>query len=193
MADYLIQDTTLDAIANAINAKTGGSSAMTPAQMVTAIGTISGGGAQTYSGDIIYQNQIIDEMTIPVDVTNKLFIARVTCVESGVVDNGVVVPDVGYVTPHGDRGNVVILAGRIFSQELCYTQRYRYTASVPDETVGDSNVSYYYGNDGARLSYVNITDITNYTTNIKIKTQNASRKWCRPGLYFKFHYEVVTF
>lgn len=44
MAEYLIQDTTLDAIADAINAKTGGSSAMTPAQMVTAIGTISGGG-----------------------------------------------------------------------------------------------------------------------------------------------------
>lgn len=44
MAEYLIQDTTLDAIADAINAKTGGSSAMTPSQMVTAIGTISGGG-----------------------------------------------------------------------------------------------------------------------------------------------------
>ena len=44
MADYLIQDTTLDAIANAINAKTGGSSAMTPAQMVTAIAAIPSGG-----------------------------------------------------------------------------------------------------------------------------------------------------
>ena len=44
MAEYLIQDTTLDAIADAINAKTGGSSAMTPAEMVTAIGSISGGG-----------------------------------------------------------------------------------------------------------------------------------------------------
>lgn len=48
MADYLIQDTTLDAIANAINAKTGGSSAMTPAQMVTAIGSISGGGGASW-------------------------------------------------------------------------------------------------------------------------------------------------
>lgn len=45
MAEYLIQDTTLDAIADAINAKTGGSSAMTPAEMVTAIGSISGGGS----------------------------------------------------------------------------------------------------------------------------------------------------
>ena len=50
MADYLIQDSTLDAIADAINAKTGGSAAMTPAQMVTAIGNIpsgGGGGAPT--------------------------------------------------------------------------------------------------------------------------------------------------
>lgn len=46
MADYLIQDTTLDAIADAINAKTGGSSAMTPAEMATAIGSISGGGGE---------------------------------------------------------------------------------------------------------------------------------------------------
>ncbi len=44
MAEYLIQGETLDDIADAINAKTGGSSAMTPAQMVTAIGTISSGG-----------------------------------------------------------------------------------------------------------------------------------------------------
>ena len=45
MDEYLIQGTTLDAIADAINAKTGGSSAMTPAQMVTAIGNIPSGTA----------------------------------------------------------------------------------------------------------------------------------------------------
>ena len=47
MAEYLIQSETLDDIADAINAKTGGSSAMTPAEMVTAIGSISGGGGRT--------------------------------------------------------------------------------------------------------------------------------------------------
>ena len=46
MAEYLIQSETLNDIADAINAKTGGSSAMTPAQMVEAIGGISGGGSQ---------------------------------------------------------------------------------------------------------------------------------------------------
>lgn len=43
MADYIIQGSTLDAIADAINAKTGGSSAMTPAEMVTEIGNIPTG------------------------------------------------------------------------------------------------------------------------------------------------------
>jgi len=44
MAEYLIQSETLDDIADAINAKTGGSSAMTPAEMVTEIGNIPSGG-----------------------------------------------------------------------------------------------------------------------------------------------------
>ena len=54
MAEYLIQDTSLEAIADAINAKTGGSSAMTPAEMAAAIGSISGGGGgiQSASGEI---------------------------------------------------------------------------------------------------------------------------------------------
>lgn len=44
MAEYLIQDTTLDAIADAINAKTGGEPvSMTPSQMVVGISEIAGG------------------------------------------------------------------------------------------------------------------------------------------------------
>lgn len=44
MSEYLIHSETLDDIADAINAKTGGSSAMTPSEMVTAIGSIPTGG-----------------------------------------------------------------------------------------------------------------------------------------------------
>ena len=47
MAEYLIQSETLDDIADAINAKTGGSSAMTPAEMVTAIAAIETGGGSS--------------------------------------------------------------------------------------------------------------------------------------------------
>lgn len=43
MADYLIHDSTLDDIADAIRAKTGDSASMTPAEMVTKIGNIPSG------------------------------------------------------------------------------------------------------------------------------------------------------
>ena len=46
MSEYLIQDTTLTAIADAIREKTGGTDQMTPEQMATEISNIqaSGGG-----------------------------------------------------------------------------------------------------------------------------------------------------
>ena len=50
MSEYLIQGATLDAIADAINAKTGGSAAMTPAEMVTEIGNIPSGGGSLPTG-----------------------------------------------------------------------------------------------------------------------------------------------
>lgn len=62
MAEYLIQSETLDAIADAINAKTGGSSAMTPAEMVTEIGSIQTGGGDT--GDFTH----LDTFTLSEDV-----------------------------------------------------------------------------------------------------------------------------
>lgn len=51
MSEYSIQDTTLSEIANAIRAKTGKNNAMTPLEMPSEIGSISGGGG---SGEIIY-------------------------------------------------------------------------------------------------------------------------------------------
>lgn len=57
MSFFKINSETLDRIANAINAKTGKTAALTPAQMVTEIGSISGGGGVTPTGTIqIAQN-----------------------------------------------------------------------------------------------------------------------------------------
>lgn len=67
MAEYLIQSETLDNIADAINAKTGGSSAMTPAQMVTAIDSISGGGEKVltklYEADV---SEAVRSIIVPI-------------------------------------------------------------------------------------------------------------------------------
>jgi len=54
MAEYLIQGETLDNIANAINARTGGSAAMTPAEMADAIAAIqTGGGSEIETTDYV--------------------------------------------------------------------------------------------------------------------------------------------
>ena len=71
MAEYLIQDTSLEAIADAINAKTGGSSAMTPAEMAAAIGSISGGGGGDLSYHLLYDETLSEEVdTIKIDFIN---------------------------------------------------------------------------------------------------------------------------
>ena len=63
MAEYLIQGEALDEIADAINAKTGGSDSMTPAEMVEAIeGIETGGGvniAQLVPG--VYNTLTVDQ------------------------------------------------------------------------------------------------------------------------------------
>lgn len=64
MAEYLIQSETLDDIADAINAKTGGSSAMTPAEMAAAIGSISGGDLGDFT--------LLDTITISESVASVL-------------------------------------------------------------------------------------------------------------------------
>ena len=73
MADYLIQDTTLDAIADAINAKT-------PAEMVTAIESISGGGGGSgyqllASGSYTYTGDAVQALSIPVSFTGNVAFA----------------------------------------------------------------------------------------------------------------------
>lgn len=73
MAEYLIQSETLDEIADAINAKTGGSSAMTPAEMVTEIGNIQTGGDGSLellaSGQYTLAENSTSGFSIPVSYT----------------------------------------------------------------------------------------------------------------------------
>jgi len=56
MAEYLIQDTTLDAIADAINAKLDTSVDMTPAEMAAAIENIPSGGIESVEGTFTLAN-----------------------------------------------------------------------------------------------------------------------------------------
>ena len=57
MADYLIHDSTLEDIADAIRAKTGGSSLIEPEDMPTEIASISGGGGTSITDGIVVHSR----------------------------------------------------------------------------------------------------------------------------------------
>lgn len=69
MADYLIKDTTLKSIADAIRSKTGSQSSMKPSQMVDAIQSIqTGGGGSEIPTDLTAEPQYV--------VSGKTFIGK---------------------------------------------------------------------------------------------------------------------
>lgn len=78
MADYLIQDSTLTDIADAIRAKTGNSATMTPSEMPTEIGSIQtgGGGGFELLASGVYNHAITGTsttVTIPVSYTGTAY------------------------------------------------------------------------------------------------------------------------
>lgn len=88
MADYLIQDSTLDAIVEAINQKAGTQVAMTPAEMVTAIASIPGGGggftkigeytqAEDWSTDALGNALNFRNTYLPSNLSNGIYIANI--------------------------------------------------------------------------------------------------------------------
>ena len=67
MSEYLIQDTTLTAIAKAIREKTGGTDQMTPEQMATKISNIKSGDDGSFKGMI---ERTASNPTLPSDLTS---------------------------------------------------------------------------------------------------------------------------
>ena len=67
MSEYLIQDTTLSAIADAIRAKTGTSEQLTPEQMAAAITNIQAGGDDSSFREVIEGTAV--KPTLPRDLT----------------------------------------------------------------------------------------------------------------------------
>ena len=62
MSDYIIHDTTLTSIADAIRTKTGSNAQMTPSEMATAIGNISTGGGGGFTLDDICNGAVTGDV-----------------------------------------------------------------------------------------------------------------------------------
>ena len=199
MAEYLIQSETLDEIADAINAKTGGSSAMTPAEMVTAIGSISGGGNNyapwTASGEIEMVNEHVYTLDIPVQCPTTHVWMRFKAIESGTVENGEIIKD-AVLTVHVSNKVVfdcVLSTFPVSSQSV--TGSYGTFTNGPYPAINCAG----YATTSKGISYTKLADVSNVTVlsngNIRITTGFSSASsgymYCQEGIYMKFRYEII--
>ena len=76
MAEYLIQDTSLDAIADAIHDKSGASVPMTPAQMVTAITSIPSGASDVVGSGTVSFHDGTNSKALTIPFTSELFLTN---------------------------------------------------------------------------------------------------------------------
>lgn len=202
MAEYLIQDTSLEAIADAINAKTGGSSAMTPAEMVTAIGSISGGGGSDLykswktSGEVEFTDQRVTTITLPINCpcTNAMIVMY--AIKSGTVADGVVTEDSGLmahstksvmftwtaVTPLRVNPNQITVGGDGYSSTFTRA----FTSGLSSQI--------YYASRSAGLNGGNLGTSTSLSNGSLILTSPypSTYVFCDEGSYMKFHYDVVA-
>lgn len=82
MPEYIIQGQTLTDIADAIRDKTGGSSAMTPAEMVTEIGSIQTGGGGLFPFSLLADFTATDAVSaIRIDFTEAMLQNNVFFIE----------------------------------------------------------------------------------------------------------------
>lgn len=97
MDEYLIQGSTLTDIADAIREKTGDDALMTPAEMVEAIASISGGsGVQAvFNGTVTFVGQDVHSITVPISgislTGNEVVFGIGRALRTGEIVNGDVV------------------------------------------------------------------------------------------------------
>lgn len=191
MAEYLIQSETLDDIADAIHAKNPSATyPMTPAQMATAIGSISGGGGvTTFTGTIELTNEDVSSLLIPVDVHEYSNIrVRLNAVETGLVENGEVVKYQELSIPS------------VFTTKDFCSDYYVDTPSVTNRIIYNGtnystlifgNVRYRARMYGSNPAFYSIAADDIFGQNgISTPLQNANRRFCVEGAYVKFSYKV---
>ena len=144
------------------------------------------------TGTITLQDTDVDTLTIPVDTSGFTHVyALVTCTRTGIVSGGVVTYD-DVVTP--DAGsNSLVFGGYVGTESMFPSMEYKYQSDVSAETYKIANARYMYTQSGRRLNEagfsINNSNIVN-SNGISYTTGNASRRWCRTGVYMEFNYTV---
>lgn len=193
MANYVATDTDLAAIADAIRAKGGTSDPLTfPGGFEDAIADIqSGGGGQVYTGTIELQNEDVQNLIIPVDISSGSAVVVAYLDRTGtIVDGNVVYDDEPIMPASATNTNAMIWYAAAIKQ--CDNKNMKRDASNYTSIKRPQNMSYcqaYFGNNGSAIGLdVNIVS----GTKISLPSQNARRHWCKSGYYARWVYTVVV-
>ena len=200
MSEYRIQSETLVGIADAIREKTGDSALIAPEDMATEIASISGMGSslewKTYTGTMSFSDELVTEPVIPVDTSKAVVLFAVfTIKRTGMVADGVVTYD---DVPTNNGLNMCLGYGiNVSSLALDGTFIYRYGTSAPTsgETMNifPQPVRYRANSSGSRLTDIQVSpnnDTFISSSGILLPLGNATRAFCRTGLYMEFEYTV---
>ena len=196
MSTYFVQGSTMDAIADAINAKTGGSSAMTPAQMVTAIETISGGGGTLrtmhYHGTLSYTNTTAYNVVIPVAdiLSSDMVIVTFRIVKTGTVADGVITWDDELIIPAAmaSSGNKLTALGRAsINFGAVDLKSADLSTDYSFSLIAGSCRQLYNKNAGID---VNLTTSVQQGVSITLTPQGYNGKLCVPNVATEYEYDV---
>ena len=195
MSNYIVADSDLTSVANAIRTKGGTSAQLAfPSGFVSAIGDISGGGgATTYTGTVELTNTDTDKLTIPVDVSGADVFTVVAWVDrTGNISGGVVTyddePTVPAVFDTTQKTFVWYYSATVQNSQ----KQIKRDSSNYSSVKRPNNASYCYlyaGNSGAIISID--WDVIS-ETQIKLVSANAGRRFCATGAYARFAYIVIA-
>lgn len=160
----------------------------------------SGGGSgyewKTYTGTMLFSDELVTEPVIPVDSSNALVLFVVFKIKrTGTVAGGVVTYD---DVPTNNGSNMCLGYGINYSSLAPsgdFVYRYGSAAPAAGESTGTFPVAVRYraNNSGSRLSEITIssspTNLIN-SNGITLGLMNATRAFCRTGLYMEFEYTV---
>lgn len=156
MAEYLIQDSSLTGIADAIRAKTGGAEALTIEQMISAIASISASASITASGEICP----IEDITSTITIEHGLGTMPGICIayaENPYTDGQSIVGGVEIIRPDG-----CIIPNGI---------HYGWYTNTAGKVASDSGHSYYFSSINANTFNFQCNNRYPLRAGVKIKWQ----------------------
>lgn len=152
---------------------------------------VPSGGGHVYTGTIELQNENVDNLIIPVDISNGSAVVVAYVDRTGtIVDGNVVYDDEPIMPASTGANNTMIWYTSAIKQ--CDNKNMKRDASNYTLTKRPNNMSYcyaYFGNNGTAIN-LDVSIVSG--TNIRLPAMNGTRRWCKSGYYARWAYTVVV-